>query len=191
MSVMIPLAGDAAKRAPSGCRLTCAIALECRGVFVWRLRVVSELRVGLAPLPWMVSPPCRGATTIRARLCWLVSDWYIGLRAALCLVLGEGFPGNCTCFGALRPGGTPSCPGHLSPTRQRPCVRVLSSGGRRAARLSCPSTLVGCILTGGRCVAGTGPAVAHDRIFVIGLGAFGAVRQVNPNHCTLMGGTPP
>ena len=89
LSVMIPLAGDAAKRAPSGCWLTCAIALECRGVFVWRLRVVSELRVGLAPLPWMVSPPCRGGTTIRARLCWLVSDWCIGLRAALCLVLGE------------------------------------------------------------------------------------------------------
>ena len=59
MSVMIPLAGDAAKRAPSGCWLTCAIALECRGVFVWRLRVVSELRVGLAPLLWTVSPPCR------------------------------------------------------------------------------------------------------------------------------------
>ena len=50
MSVItIPRAGESADQAASRCWLTCAVTLECRGVFVWRLRVVPELRVGLAP----------------------------------------------------------------------------------------------------------------------------------------------
>ena len=70
-----------------------------------------------------------------------------------------------------------------------PCAFFRGKAGRKAVLPEYPGGLH--IDRGPVCRWHTGPAVAHDRIFVIGLGAFGAVRQANPNHCTLMGGTPP